>query len=77
MFDQLRCSKCGEKGHLYMWLSGEFSSFYCRNCDLAFHSEEVAEFITCRSEGRARLNSAKTVEQIAECQKVLDFILGG
>ena len=76
MFDKLRCFDCGEKGHLYMALS-EFSSFYCSQCDFAFDSDEITEFVTERRDNHVLLSSAETTEQLEEWKTVLDFILGG
>ena len=68
MFDKLKCLCCNKHGRVFMNLR-EFSSFYCSDCDMQYDSDEVTECISGRG-------IANTTEQVAEWQKVLDFIQG-
>jgi len=76
MFTKLRCFDCGEKVPSYLELSA-CSRWFCDNCALEFDSDELTEYVAERRDNHVLLSSAETAEQIAECQKVLDFILGG
>ena len=75
MFTKLRCFYCNKHGRVFMDLR-EFSSFYCSDCDSQYYSDEVAECINGRRDGRGIANTTEQLAQLAEWQKVLDFIQG-
>ena len=75
MFTKLKCCYCNKQGRVFMNLR-EFSSFYCSDCDSQYDLDEVAECINGRRDGRDITNTTEQLTQLAEWQKVLDFIQG-